>query len=440
MVKTWLYWLRIPTLLFSLAIITATLLGYVSLGRFLAGQVMLMGCGGTFLLLLHMAVRALTADPLDATAPVGRILEKQTYLTSDRRSQIASVLAFLLNALLAIAALLFLLLSWGFPLSELIDGAKALFFGFEIGQFRISLFRILLGIGLFAAMLLATQLIQRWLRSTIFSDRRIDAGIANSLHTVIGYVGMGIAAVVGLSYAGIDFTNLTVVIGALSLGVGLGLQSIVNNFVSGLILLVERPVKVGDWVIVGDREGYVRKISVRATEIETFDRASVIIPNAELIGGAVHNWTHRNAMGRVVVSVGVGYGSDPEKVHAVLMDVAKSTDGVLGFPEPFVSFDDFGASSLDFTVRCYVPDINKALSVKTALRLAIFERFRTEGIEIPFPQQDVHLRDLDIVKAALARVAAENASGNGDRQSASGGRSGQDVSSAGAGDVTSPEK
>ncbi|MEM6496570.1 MAG: DUF3772 domain-containing protein, partial [Pseudomonadota bacterium] len=411
LVSSVLWWLRIPAVIIAAAIVAATLFGYVSLGRFVAGQVMLMGVGGTFVLLLHLAIRALSANPSGVTQPVERIFKHgdRDLLTERRRGLIASILAFFLNALLVCGVLFLLLLSWGVPYSQLSDQVQSLFFGFEIGQFRISLARILIGIGLFVAVLFLTRLLQGWLSSSINAGSKVDSGIANSLHTGLGYLGIGVATLVGLSYSGIDLSNFTVVIGALSLGVGLGLQTIVNNFVSGIILLIERPIKVGDWIVVDDQQGYVRKISVRSTEIETFDRASVIVPNSSLISGSVQNWTHRNALGRLVVTVGVSYNADPHQVREVLIDVAKSTEGVLNFPEPSVSFDDFGASSLDFTLRCFIADVNYSLSAKTQLRLAIFERFKELDIEIPFPQQDVHLRDLDAVRGFLTKMAEQRA-------------------------------
>ena len=198
------------------------------------------------------------------------------------------------------------MLQWGFSGADIRDWFKSLFFGLEIGQFRISLARILLGIVLFIALLFATRLFQRWLRERALQQTRMDPGIANSIDTVVGYAGIALAALLAVSYAGFDITNLAIVAGALSVGIGFGLQSIVNNFVSGLILLIERPIKVGDWIVVGDQQGHVRRISVRATEIETFDRASLIVPNSELITGRVLNWTHRNSLGAVKVKVGVG--------------------------------------------------------------------------------------------------------------------------------------
>ncbi|HZA02857.1 MAG TPA: mechanosensitive ion channel domain-containing protein, partial [Hyphomicrobiaceae bacterium] len=189
---------------------------------------------------------------------------------------------------------------------------------------------------------------------------------------------------------------------ALSVGIGFGLQSIVNNFVSGLILLVERPVKVGDWIVVKGQEGYVRRISVRATEIETFDRASLIIPNSELITGTVTNWTHRNAMGRLIIKVGVSYEADPERVRDILMAVAENSAYVLKEPAPRVALDDLGPNALDFSLRVFIPDVTRALDVQTELRLAILKRFQMAGIEIPNAQYDVHLRDLDRLRQALA--------------------------------------
>ena len=199
-----------------------------------------------------------------------------------------------------------LLLQWGFSAPDIRDWVKSLLFGFEIGQFRISLVRILLGVVIFMALLFVTRLIQRRLRDNILIQPRMDPGIANSIDTAIGYTGTALAAIVAISYAGFDITNLAIVAGALSVGIGFGLQSIVNNFVSGLILLIERPIKVGDWVVVGGEQGTVKRISVRSTEIETFDRASLIVPNSELVTGRVLNWTHRNALGRVVLKFSAG--------------------------------------------------------------------------------------------------------------------------------------
>lgn len=179
----------------------------------------------------------------------------------------------------------------------------------------------------------------------------MDIGLKSSVSTAFGYLGMLAAAAIAASFAGFDLANLAIVAGALSLGIGFGLQSIANNFVSGLILLAERPVKVGDWIRVSGEEGYVRRISVRATEIQTFERSTVIVPNSDLISGTVKNMMLSDRSGRLSIKIGVGYDSDPDQVRTILQEVARSHQQVLGFPEPRVYLTDFGDNSIDFRAR-----------------------------------------------------------------------------------------
>jgi small-conductance mechanosensitive channel len=207
---------------------------------------------------------------------------------------------------------------------------------------------------------------------------------------IFGYLGIIAAISLALSAIGIDLQKIALVAGALSVGIGFGLQSIVSNFVSGLILLTERPIRVGDWIVAKGEEGFVRRIRVRATEVETFDRASVIIPNSDLISGVVKNWTHGNLLGRIAVKVGVSYDSDVEKVRDLLLAVAAGHPAVLKEPAPYVLFMAFGDSSLDFELRCIVRDVQQLYSIRSDLNFAVLARFRAEGIEIPFPQRVVH--------------------------------------------------
>ncbi len=298
------------------------------------------------------------------------------------------------------------MLQWGFSGADIREWLTRLLFGIEIGQFRLSLVRVLAGIVLFIALLLVTRLFQRWLRDRAHSSQ-LDPGIANSIDTVSGYVGIAIAAMVAISYAGFDVTNLAIVAGALSVGIGFGLQSIVNNFVSGLILLIERPIKVGDRIVVGDQQGLVRRISVRATEVETFDRASLIIPNSELITGRVLNWTHRDSLGAVNVKIGVVHGSDPARVMAILLKCAEDHPQVLRTPAPSSVLEGFGDNALLFNLRVSLPDIDKAAGVQSDLRIAMLKALGDAGIDIPFGQVDVNLRTTEGVKRLVAEALEE---------------------------------
>lgn len=409
----WMRWLRWPLTFIALFIAGAALAGYVSLARFVSAQVMLTGTVIVFIILTHLGIRAIAGDnSTQGEHPGGvgaRVLAGRFKFGEAQQKQMDRFVYSVLNVLLAIIAIPMMLYAWGASTVDIVALFKSALFGFDVGGIHIAPSRILVAVGLFVLLLAATRLLQRWLKATLLQPSRIDSGLANSIHTGVGYAGFALAALAAVSYGGLDITNIAIVAGALSVGIGFGLQSIVNNFVSGLILLVERPIKVGDWIGVGPYEGHVRRISVRSTEIETFDRSSVIVPNSELISGTVKNRTHRNALGRVDVAVGVSYSSDPEAVKELLEKVAQESPMVLKFPAPVVTFDNFAASSLDFTIRAFVADVNKSVATATDLRIRVFKALNAAGIEIPFPQQDVHLRDLDFVKATVARLAAERA-------------------------------
>lgn len=378
-------WLKIPLWIAAAAIIIACLSGYVALGRFLAQQIVMTGVVGLVATLLYLAIRAFTRENADNRSAASIFLEEQIGFDAARRRQLAWVTESLLSVAVVLITLPLLLLQWGFAAADIRDWTKSILFGFEIGQFKISLVRILLGILLFMALLFATRLIQRRLRDSVLVQPRMDAGIANSIDTAVGYAGTAMAAIVAISYAGFDITNLAIVAGALSVGIGFGLQSIVNNFVSGLILLIERPIKVGDWVVVGNEQGNVKRISVRSTEIETFDRASLIVPNSELITGRVLNWTHRNALGRVVLKFNAGANADPRRVLEILKSVADKHPDILQEPAPLAVFEGYTATSTDYSLRVLLPDINRGLRVQSDLRIAVFEALRRGSVTLPGP-------------------------------------------------------
>ena len=298
------------------------------------------------------------------------------------------------DAVLAVLATVALLMSWGLGREDLGGWLVAAAEGVRIGSFRLSITDLLFSVLIFAGLLAATRWLQRVLETRVLPQTRLDAGVRNSLKTTVGYAGLFVAVMAGISTLGIDLSNLAIIAGALSVGIGFGLQNIFNNFISGLILLAERPVKVGDWIVVGEHQGYVQRINVRATEIQTFHRSSVIIPNSELLSSAVLNWTHKDPVVRIEIPVGVSYASDVELVRDLLLDIAASHPEVRRNPAPFVLFTNFGDSSLDFDLRCFA-HADRAFGIATEMRFEIVRRFRERGIEIPFPQRDLHLYGLD---------------------------------------------
>ncbi len=295
-----------------------------------------------------------------------------------------------LSAVLA-AAVIFMI-SWGYRTRDWTTTAGELFFGFRIGGLNVSFSAIALAIVIFVTGYLITKAIQNWLQIQFLPTTALDPGLRNSIATIFGYAGMVIAVLLAVSAAGFDLSNIAIIAGALSVGIGFGLQSIVNNFFSGLILLAERPIKAGDWIVTSGGQGTVTKTSVRSTQIETFDGATVIIPNSTLITEAVTNWTHNNKRGRIIVSLGVGYDSDPEQVRNILLECGQSHKLVLQKPGPSVYFMDFGADALIFELRAYLSDINYSITVKSELRYAITSALRQAKIEIPYPQRDIHIK------------------------------------------------
>jgi len=238
------------------------------------------------------------------------------------------------------------------------------------------------------------------LKDEVLPKMSLPRGVGNSISSLSYYGLVMVGLFVALAAAGFEVSQLAIVIGALGVGIGFGLQNVVNNFVSGLILMFERPIQPGDVVEITGTSGKVREIGMRATTLTTFEGADVVVPNGVLLNEKLINWTLSDTDRRVDVNVGVAYGSDPRRVIELLLEVTKSTPGVASQPEPAVIFTGFGASSLDFGIRAWTNVFGEWVSTRTELTVRVYEALRSAGIEVPFPQHDVHLRTV----AADARV------------------------------------
>nr|WP_076502922.1 mechanosensitive ion channel domain-containing protein [Belliella pelovolcani] len=263
---------------------------------------------------------------------------------------------------------------------------------FSIGESSLTVGLLITLVFSIFLLLIISEFVRKILVKRVLSKYQIERGTRQSVGTIVKYVIIIAGLVSILQTNGIDLSAFGILAGALGVGIGFGLQNITNNFISGLIILFEQPIKVGDRIEVGDISGDVIKISARSTTIVTNDNISVIIPNSQFIDSQVINWSHNDRNIRFNFPVGVSYNEDPEKVKAILIEVAKANEGVLASPSPDVLFDDFADSSLNFYLRVWTSEyINKPKVLKSQLYYEIFRRFKEQGIEIPFPQRDIHI-------------------------------------------------
>ena len=324
-----------------------------------------------------------------------RRLRRQLSLERDEPIPGLTAIRFSVGLLLWIGLGFGLLRIWGLSDTGVAVIVEFLVDGFQVGTTQIVPSKVLSGLLIFALLLAATRWIKGTLEKRWIKHTRLDSGAREAAVTITGYIGFIIAILMALSIAGVDLKNITIIAGALSVGIGFGLQEIVKNFVSGIILLFERPIKTGDWVDVGTTQGWVKKIRVRATEVMTVDKTDVIVPNSQFIAAEVTNWTLRDPHGRIIIPVGVAYGSDTQLVKQLLLDVANKHLQVLtdraDVKPPQVFFISFGDSALLFELRCFIRNITRRTEIISDLNFEIDRVFRENGVQIPFPQRDLHL-------------------------------------------------
>lgn len=300
----------------------------------------------------------------------------------------------LIGFALVLASLPLFALIWGARVSDLAEAWTRTQQGFSLGGVTLSPMAILTFVLVFAVGYFLTNFIQGAFRSSILPKTRLDRGGQNAVVSMIGYGGLGLAALLAITAAGINLTSLAVVAGALSVGIGFGMQQVVSNFVSGIILLVERPIAVGDWIEVGGQQGVVKKMAVRATQIQTFDRTQIIVPNSNLITQPVTNWTRGSLQGRIIVPITVGVGSDGRMVAALLRDIAEDQPTVLVNPAPAVLLRSITPTGQNYELRAMLSDINAGVSVVSEINHQILERFAAAGIVLPGVvrgSQDIYL-------------------------------------------------
>ncbi len=401
-------WLSVLLRVGGLLLIGACLTGYVGLARFLATQIVATGAVLATVYIGILSGKAISKQGAFAETLAGRYLGRRFGLGPVPLDQAGLAAGLGIYGIALAFGIPLILFSWGFQPGDIEGWAYRLLTGFSIGNTSISLISIFTGILVFVVGYAVTRWFQRWLDRNVMARGQVDAGVRNSVGTGIGYLGVVVAAIFGISSAGLDLSSLALVASALSVGIGFGLQNIVSNFVSGLILLVERPFKVGDWVVTGAVEGTVKRLSVRATEIETFRGQSIIVPNSEFINSSVGNWTHRNRIQRAEIPVSVSYDTDPQRVMDILLELVKKQTPVLRNPEPHVEFLRFGEFALDFELRFHLADLSHGLTVKNSLRMEILKRFHEEGISIPMKQRNLNIHvDADNNPNALAALMGD---------------------------------
>ena len=404
----WAALLRVTGRAVAIVLLVAVLVGYVALAAFLVEQVI--AIAGTLAMLYVLLILADEGfgTALNPQSALGRGLAALVGLRPDGLAQIAVLSSAVVRVSLLVAAALLVLAPWRIESGDMLATVEAAFFGFAIGGATISIASLVVAVLLFVLAVAATRAVQRWLETKYLPHTKLDTGLQNSIKTSLGYVGFIAALGLSLAYLGLSFERLTLIVGGLSLGIGLGLQSVTNNFVSGLIMLWERAVRVGDWVEVGAEQGFVRRINVRSTEIETFDRALVIMPNASLVSGVVKNWVRNDRVGRIKLPFVVPLSADPEAVRTALIATAKAHERVLTIPTPSVFFTGLGEANMTFDLVCFIDDVESRIRVTSDLLYDIHAKLKAAGYVNPPAAPTVSSPALDRLDAWLNEKLAED--------------------------------
>lgn len=363
------------------ASLCAALLGYSSLSRDLLVSLLVTAIliGGALLL------REIIGEGIRAFMTPGRRLydtvSRSAGLSPETGRRTAFWMRLVADVILWPPVIYAVLIAWGLSPTLLNAWVLRFFTEIHLGDLNLSLVDAAAAILTVVIGFLLVGMMKRWVRERVMPNTQLDLGMQNSIATGLGYVGGMIVLMLGIMVLGIDFSSIALVAGALSVGIGFGLRTVVENFVAGLLLLIERPIKTGDWIMVGTTEGIVKSISVRSTEIETFDRSSVIVPNSVLVASPVTNWTHKNRIARVTVKLSTPLGADARLIEHILLDCAGRAEHVMKHPAPSVILRTVGQEKLDFELRCYISDTDYYLPTLSAVNFAVDEALRRAQIQ-----------------------------------------------------------
>jgi small-conductance mechanosensitive channel len=374
--RDWFGLYRLTAWPVTLAIIASIVIGYITFANFLIDQLVLVGMVLCVLYLSATLVDAAINAGITPKSAFGSRLRATLGLRQNGLELLGVVVSGVMRFTFYVFAALVVVAPWGLQSSVVSFDITAAFLGFKLGDITISPASVVIAIALFACAYGLVRAALGWLERSLLPRTGLDIGLRNAIRTSLGYLGFLSAVSLALGYLGVGMEKIAIVAGALSVGIGFGLQSIVNNFVSGLVLLWERAIRVGDWIVVGEDQGYVRRINVRSTEIETFDRVQVIIPNSNLVTGVVKNLVRIDRTGRLVIPITVAGTADPEIVREILLAAAKSNDLVLKFPSPQILFTAMSPIALSFDLMVYLSDVETILRARSDLHFEIFKRLK----------------------------------------------------------------
>jgi small-conductance mechanosensitive channel len=413
------YWLsethfksRLSLVIRSIAALTlitslcAAILGYASLARDLLSSLLI----SSILIGAALLLREIVGEGIRAFMTPGRryydVISRSTGLSPEGGLRTGFWLRLTTDLILWPPVIYAVLIACGLSPTLLNAWTVRVFTQIRLGDLNFSLVDTAAAILTVVIGFLLVGVVKRWVRERVMPNTQLDLGMQNSIATGVGYAGGLIILMLGIMVLGIDFSSIALVAGALSVGIGFGLRTVVENFVAGLLLLIERPIKTGDWIVVGTTEGIVKSISVRSTEIETFDRAAVIVPNSVLIASPVTNWTHKNRIARVVVKLTVALGSDARLIERILLEAAVHTERVMKHPAPSVVLRAITQEKMDFELRCFISDTDYYLPTLSAVNFAADEALRKAKVELvaskataepPPPAPPEPLRSTDLI-------------------------------------------